>query len=401
MTYDLAAWLNLALRWLHVVAGVCWIGASFYFVWLDNSLRPTNPPTPGVKGDLWAVHGGGFYHKRKFTAAPPELPEHLHWFKWEAYTTWISGFLLLCVLYYWGAPVYLIDKAKIAFTPLQAVGVGASSILGGWLVYETLCRSPLASFPRLFAALWFLAVTAAAVVLTRIFSDRGAFIHVGAIIGTVMAANVLVVIIPGQRKAVAAMIAGQPVDPRYGATAKLRSVHNNYMTLPVIFIMISNHYPIVVGHPLNWLLLSLISAGGISIRHYFMRRHFGANPHGYLFAGGMLVAIASVVATEVHSKTTLGPAASLATPAASFAMVEAVVETHCIACHSRHPTHTGFSAPPNGAAFDTPEDIKKYAPRMFDMAVASHAMPLGNETGMTDADRAALGAWIKAGADTR
>jgi uncharacterized membrane protein len=260
LTYDLAAWLNLALRWQHVIAGICWIGASFYFVWLDNSLRATDPPTPGVKGELWAVHGGGFYHKRKFTVAPPELPEHLHWFKWEAYTTWITGFLLLSVLYYWGAPVYLIDKAKVAFTPLQAIATGLGFIVGGWLVYEALCRSPLAKFPRLFAALWFLALTGAAFVLTRLFSDRGAFIHVGAIIGTVMAANVLLVIIPGQRKAVAAMIAGTPVDPRFGISAKLRSVQNNYMTLPVIFIMISNHYPIVLNNPLNWLLLSLIPA---------------------------------------------------------------------------------------------------------------------------------------------
>ncbi len=393
MTYDLAAWLNLALRWLHVIAGICWIGASFYFVWLDNSLRATDPPTPGVKGELWAVHGGGFYHKRKFTVAPPELPEHLHWFKWEAYTTWITGFLLLSVLYYWGAPVYLIDKAKVAFTPLQAIATGLGFIVGGWLVYEALCRSPLAKFPRLFAALWFLALTGAAFVLTRLFSDRGAFIHVGAIIGTVMAANVLLVIIPGQRKAVAAMIAGTPVDPRFGISAKLRSVQNNYMTLPVIFIMISNHYPIVLNNPLNWLLLSLISAGGVSIRHYFMRRHFGANPHGYLFVGGVLVVIASIIGAEVHPNIA-------SRPAPPFATVQAIVDTHCISCHSPRPSHDGFSAPPAGVVFDTPEHIKLYAPRMYDMAVASHAMPLGNETGMTDAERAELGAWIKAGAVT-
>lgn len=394
MNYDLAAWLNLALRWLHVIAGICWIGASFYFVWLDNSLRATDPPTPGVKGELWAVHGGGFYHKRKFTVAPPELPKHLHWFKWEAYTTWISGFLLLCVLYYWGAPVYLIDKARVAFTQPQAIAVGLAFIVGGWMAYEGLCRSPVAGFPRVFAALWFLALTGATFALTRVFSDRGAFIHVGAIIGTVMAANVLLVIIPGQRKAVAAMIQGRPVDPRFGATAKLRSVHNNYMTLPIIFIMISSHYPLVINHPLNWLLLSILSAGGVSIRHYFMRRHFGANPHGYLFVGAMLVFLVSVIATEVQPRVP-----EVAAP--SFATVQVLVDTHCIACHSPNPTHAGFSAPPDGVVFDTPEHIQKYAPRMFDMAVASHAMPLGNEKGMTDAERAQLGAWIKAGAKVR
>jgi uncharacterized membrane protein len=392
LSYDLAAWLNMGLRWLHVVAGVCWIGASFYFVWLDNSLRPTDPPTPGVKGELWAVHGGGFYHKRKFIVAPPELPEHLHWFKWEAYTTWLSGFLLLCVLYYWGAPAYLIDRAKVAFSPPEAILVGLSFILGGWLVYEGLCRSPLAKASRLFAAVWFLALTGSAFVLTRVFSDRGAFIHVGAIIGTVMAANVLVVIIPGQRKAVAAMIAGQPVDPRFGLTAKPRSVHNNYMTLPVIFIMISNHYPMVTGHPLNWLLLSLISAGGVSIRHFFMRRHLGFFEHGYLALGAMLVVIATLLATEVQ------PKAAAPAPTPSFATVKSLIDTHCIMCHSPHPTHRGFSAPPGGAAFDTPERIRNYAPRIYDMVVASHAMPLGNETGITDAERGEIGAWVKAGA---
>ncbi len=391
MNDDLVAWLNLALRWLHVVAGVCWIGASFYFVWLDNNLRPTVPPREGVKGELWAVHGGGFYQKQKFLGAPPQMPEHLHWFKWEAYATWMSGFALLCVLYYWGAPVYLIDTAKVPFTQTQAVGVGLGFILGGLGVYELLCRSPLARWPRLFAATWFLVLTGAAFVLTRLFNDRGAFIHVGAIIGTVMAANVLLVIIPGQRKAVDAMLAGRPVDPRFGQTAKLRSVHNNYMTLPVIFIMISNHYPMVVSHPLNWLLLAILSAAGVSIRHYFMRRHFGHNDHGYLFIGAMLGFIASVIATEVHPKLALGPPPP-------FATVQALVDTHCVACHSPRPTHKGFTAPPNGVVFDTPEHIQKYAPRMYDMAVVTHAMPLGNEMGMTDVQRAQLGAWIKAGA---
>ena len=393
MAYDLAAWLNLALRWLHVVASVCWIGASFYFVWLDNNLRPPVPEREGVKGELWAVHGGGFYQSQKFMLAPPQMPEHLHWFKWEAYTTWISGFLLLTVLYYWGAPVYLIDTAKVDFTQAGAIATGLGFIVGGLLVYEALCRSPLAGRPRLFAAIWFAALTGAAYALTRIFNDRGAFIHVGAIIGTVMAANVLLVIIPGQRKAVAAMLAGRPVDPRFGMIAKLRSVHNNYMTLPIIFIMISNHYPIVVSHSLNWLLLAMLSAAGVAIRHYFNLRHFGRNRHEYLFCGAMLAFIASIVATQVQPRLALGPAPP-------FATVQALIDTHCVMCHSPHPTHKGFTAPPNGAVFDTPEHIQKYAPRIYDMAVASHAMPQGNETGITDAQRAQLGAWVKAGART-
>jgi uncharacterized membrane protein len=393
MAYDLAAWLNLALRWLHVVAGVCWIGASFYFVWLDNNLRPPVPEREGVKGELWAVHGGGFYQSQKFLVAPPQMPEHLHWFKWEAYTTWISGFGLLSVLYYWGAPTYLIEPSRVPFTHLGAVAAGIGCIAAGWAVYELLCKA-LSSRPRLFSLAWYLALVAAAYGLTHVFSDRGAFIHVGAIIGTVMAANVLAVIIPNQRKSVALLLAGKPVDPKLGATGKVRSVHNNYMTLPIIFIMISNHYPIVMGHPLNWLLLALLGAAGVSIRHYFNLKHFGHDRHDFLFYGVMLGFIASVIATEVHPAVKLGPVPP-------FAKVQVLVDTHCVMCHSAQPTHKGFTAPPNGAVFDTPAHIQKYAPRIYEMAVASHTMPLGNETGLTDAERAELGAWIKAGAPLR
>jgi uncharacterized membrane protein len=391
MAYDLSAWLNLALRWLHLIAGISWIGASFYFVWLDNSIRPSEPPEDGVKGELWAVHGGGFYQARKFITAPPHMPEHLHWFKWEAYTTWISGFGLLAVLYYWGAPVYLIDRAKVDFTTPGAIAAGIGAILGGLLVYEGLWRSPLARRPAAFAVTWYLILVAAAFGLTRIFSDRGAFIHVGAIIGTVMAANVLLVIIPNQRKIVAAMLAGRAIDPKLGATGKLRSVHNNYMTLPVVFIMISNHYPIVTGHPLNWLLLALLSLAGVSIRHFFNVLHSGVARHDFLFYGAMLVFITSIIATQVRPKADTGPAAS-------FARVQAIISTHCVMCHSPMPTHKGFAAPPNGAAFDSPAHIQAYAPRIYEMAVASHTMPMGNETGMTDAERAELGSWIKGGA---
>lgn len=390
MAYDLAAWLNLALRWLHVIAGVCWIGASFYFVWLDNNLRPANPPKEGVKGELWAVHGGGFYQSQKFLTAPPQMPERLHWFKWEAYATWLSGFALLCVLYYWDAPVYLIDSAKVPFAHWGAIAAGLAFIVGGWAVYELLCKA-LIQRPRLFSGVWYLALVAVTWALTRIFSDRGAFIHVGAIVGTVMAANVLLVIIPNQRKSVALLLAGKPVDPKLGATGKVRSVHNNYMTLPVIFIMISNHYPMVTGHPLNWLLLAMLGGAGVSIRHYFNLRHFGHNRHEYLFCGAMLAFGASIVATQVQPRIVLGPVPP-------FARVQALIDTHCVMCHSPRPTHKGFTAPPNNAVFDTPAHIQQYAPRIYDMAVASHAMPLGNETGITDAERAELGAWVKAGA---
>jgi uncharacterized membrane protein len=392
MDYDFAAWAGLALRWLHVITGVAWIGASFYFVWLDNNLRPPVPEKDGVKGELWAVHGGGFYHSQKYMTAPSHMPEHLHWFKWEAYTTWLSGFALLIVLYYVGAPVYLIDTAKNAFTQAQAIGTGLAFIFGGLLVYEALCRSPLGQRPRLFGVAWFLALTAATYVLTKLFTDRGAFIHVGAIIGTCMVGNVFLIIIPNQRKIVADMLAGRPVDPRLGAMGKQRSVHNTHMTLPVIFIMISNHYPMVTSHHLAWLLLALISAGGVSIRYFFILKHHGIIRHEFLALGALLIFSVSVIAST-KPKTDV-----VVTSPVPFATAQAIIQKHCVTCHSATPTHKGFAAPPLGAAFDTPEHIQKYAPKIHERAVATTSMPLGNETGITDAERAQLGAWIKQGA---
>jgi len=392
MDYDLPGWLNLCLRWLHVIAGVAWIGASFYFVWLDNNLRAPVPEKDGVKGELWAVHGGGFYHSQKYMVAPAHMPDHLHWFKWEAYTTWLSGFALLIVLYYWQAPVYLIDTAKHAFSQPAAISVGLAFIFGGLAVYEALCRSPLGQRGLWFGIVWFGALTAAAYVLSKLFSDRGAFIHVGAIIGTAMVANVFLVIIPNQRKIVADMLSGRPVDPRLGAMGKQRSVHNTYMTLPVIFIMISNHYPMVTGHPLSWLLLAMISAGGISIRQFFLLKHHGKIRHDFLFYGAMLVFAATVVAsTKPKDKV------EITTPV-PFATAQAIVQKHCVMCHSATPTHAGFSAPPLGATFDTPEHIQTYAPKIRERAVLSTGMPLGNETSMTVEERAQLGAWINQGA---
>jgi uncharacterized membrane protein len=393
MGYDLAAWLNLALRWMHVLFGICWIGASFYFVWLDNHLTPPETPEEGVYGELWAVHGGGFYQARKFLLAPPKMPAHLHWFMWEAYSTWLSGFALMIVVYYLQPHVYLIDPSKLALAPWQAIGLSLASIFGGVVVYEILCRTPLAKQPGLFGAAWFALLTLDAWVQTRLFSDRAAFIQVGATIGTVMVANVFLVIIPNQRKNVASMIAGRPVDPRLGAAGRLRSVQNNYMTLPVIFLMISNHYAIITNHPLNWLLLALLSAAGVSIRHFFMLLHKGAVRHDFLFYGLVLFFGMTVLATWDKPSLGVAPVGT-----ATFAQAQGIIQTHCIMCHSPMPTHKGFTAPPANVVFDTPAHIQSFAPRIYDMAVARRAMPLGNETGMTDKERATLGAWIAGGA---
>ena len=393
MGLDITAWLNMAIRWLHLTAGIAWIGSSFYFMWLDAGLKPGATPTPGIQGELWAVHSGGFYHKRKFLVAPPEMPDELHWFKWEAYTTWISGALLLSLIYYYGASLYLIDASKLALSQWQAIGLGVGFIAGGWLVYDGLCRSPLGRTLPVFGAVWFALLTGAAYVLTRVFSDRGAFIHVGAIIGTVMVANVFLIIIPNQAKVVAAVLAGEAADPKLGKQAKQRSVHNNYMTLPVLLIMISSHYPMVFSNGLNWLLLAGLGASGATIRHFFNLKNAGRLAPEYL-GFGVLIFLAVMAASTIDKPSDKAPSG----PPPSFAEAQAMIRTHCIMCHSATPTHKGITTAPAGVAYDTPALIHQYAAKILERAVDTTSMPLGNETHMTMQERVQLGAWIRAGA---
>jgi uncharacterized membrane protein len=394
MSFDLAGWANLAIRWLHLTAGVAWIGSSFYFMWLDARLKPLPQPREGVAGELWAVHSGGFYQKQKFLVAPPEAPAELHGFKWEAYTTWISGVLLLALIFYLGADLNLVDRARLPLRPWQAIAIGVGSLVAGWLAYDALCRSPLGRNLRAFGVVWFLILTAAAYGLTRVFSDLGAVMHVGAIIGTVMAANVFFVIIPNQRKLVAQMLAGEAPEARLGKLSKQRSVHNNYMTLPVLFIMISNHYPMVYAAPLNWLWLAGLGVAGWTIRHFFNLRNAGRFHPEVLAWGALAFATVAVVSEAARPK----PAAAVPVP--PFSQVRALVDRHCVTCHAAHPTHRGISAAPNGAAFDTDAGLRRYASRIYERTVLTHAMPQGNETGMTEAERQSLGAWIRAGART-
>ncbi|MBU6437656.1 MAG: urate hydroxylase PuuD, partial [Betaproteobacteria bacterium] len=277
-TAYLLDWLNLLLRWLHVVTGIAWIGASFYFVWLDNSLKPPKDRDlidKGVSGELWAVHGGGFYNPQKYMVAPAHLPEELHWFKWESYSTWMSGFALLGFLYYLNAGTYLVDKSVLDITPVQAVLASLGFLAGGWVVYDLLCRSALAKHEALLGLVIYAFLVACAYALTHVFSGRAAFLHMGAMIATIMTANVLMVIIPGQRKVVAQMRAGQPVNPVYGQRGKQRSVHNNYFTLPVLFAMLSNHYAFTYSSPHAWLLMALVLAAGVLMRLYFNLAHKG------------------------------------------------------------------------------------------------------------------------------
>jgi uncharacterized membrane protein len=392
VSFGWGAWANLAIRWLHLTAGIAWIGSSFYFMWLDSHLKAPVEPREGVAGELWSVHSGGFYHQKKFMVAPSGMPDELHWFKWEAYTTWISGFLLLGLIFYVGADVNLIDAGRLALTRWQAIGIGLGTLVAGWLVYDGLCRSPLGRNLRAFGVVWFLVLTAAAWGLTRVFSDFGAVMHVGAIIGTVMAANVFLVIIPNQRKVVVQVLAGAAPDPALGKQAKQRSIHNNYMTLPVLFIMVSNHYPMIVSAPLNWLWLAGLGVVGWTIRHFFNLKNAGQIRYDVLALGALAFATVAVL------NETAKPPPLAEVPPPPFADVRTLIDRHCVTCHAAQPTHKGVTAPPNGVVLDTDVGLTKNAPKVYERAVATHSMPLDNETGMTDAERASLGAWIKAGA---
>lgn len=399
MVAALEIWANLAIRWLHLIVGISWIGSSFYFMWLDSHLKkpddaPANVPEGGVAGELWSVHSGGFYRQMKFMVAPAGMPQDLHWFKWEAYTTWISGFLLLGLIFYVGADLNLIDRSRADLAGWQAIALGLGSLVAGWAVYDGLCRSPVGQNLRLFSVVWFAVLVAAGWGLTRVFSDLGAFMHVGAIIGTVMAANVLMIIIPNQRRVVAQVLAGETPDPALGKQAKQRSVHNNYMTLPVLFIMISNHYPMIFAAPLNWLWLAGLGIAGWTIRHFFNLRNAGRTEPQVLVFGALAFLTVAVLNESARPK----PAAVAEVPA--YAEVRAIVDRHCVTCHAAHPTHRGVPVAPNGAMFDTAEGLRKHAQRIYERAVATTSMPQGNETGMTAEERGRLGAWIKAGART-
>jgi uncharacterized membrane protein len=393
-------WLNLLVRWLHVITGIAWIGASFYFVWLDNTIRPPAPGSElakkGVSGELWAVHGGGFYNPQKYLVAPAELPQDLHWFKWEAYSTWLSGFALLTIVYYFNAQAMMVDRSVADLSSWQAVGIGLASLVVGWTVYDLLCRSKLGKHDLAFGVVTFALLVGAAYVLTHLLSGRAAYIHIGAMIGTIMVANVLMLIIPGQRKMVAAMKAGQTPDPVHGLKAKQRSVHNNYFTLPVLFIMISNHYAMTYRNEHAWAVLAAIMAAGVLIRHFFNLRHKGRIEWGYPAAGvALLLALAVAIAPKAPVAAKPG-----ADPAAQFAQVRAIIDQRCVTCHASHPTQPGFATAPAGVMLDDPHAIGQNAGRIYQQAVQLKAMPLANLTNMTDAERAQVAAWFEAGAKT-
>lgn len=409
-------WISLFVRWFHVVAGVAWIGASFYFIWLDNNLRtpPKWKQDKGIKGDLWAIHGGGFYEVAKYAYGPEKMPETLHWFKWEAYTTWLSGFALLIIVYYFGASAYLIDPSVNAMSPTTAISLGLGLIFGGLGLYEFACRSPLAKYPLAFGIGLVALVCIVSYLSTQWFSGRGAYIHVGALIGTIMAGNVFFNIMPNQRKMVAAVADKKDIDPTWGASAKLRSVHNNYFTLPLLFIMISNHYPMTYQHPQNWLVLIAIMAAAAWIRHFFNLRHVGTTKPGILVSGAVaMLAIALWVSwpqspshtsneghedvslvDEVGKKVTANNAVAQASSEVSNERVVSLITTHCVGCHSRTPTDDIFKVAPLGVVLDTWEDIERFAPQVVRRTTVTKDMPFLNKTKMTDKERQEIARWF-------
>lgn len=382
-------WLNLLIRWAHLIAGVGWIGTSFYFIGLDLSLRKREGLDEDVYGSSWQVHGGGFYNVEKYLVAPKKLPDDLVWFKWESYLTWVTGFALLVVQYYYNANSYLIDPGVMALEPWQAISISVASLVGGWLIYDGICRSPIGKNTGLLAVCLFILILGASYLFTHVFSGRGALIHVGAFVGTIMAVNVFGIIIPNQKKVAAALMRGEAPDARYGQIGKQRSVHNNYLTVPVLLMMVSNHYPMLTGHPHSWLLVALILVIGASIRHLLNRHEAGDMFKQYawtlpLAAVGLIAAM--IMTAPVARDYGDGKVSDMA--------VLDLMQKHCTSCHAAVPTSDMVDEAPQGLEFESIADIKRYMDRIKAQTVDSDAMPLGNETGMTEAERTTLGAWF-------
>jgi len=394
----LTQWVGAILRWLHVIAGIAWIGSSFYFIHLDLSLKPRPGLPSGVKGDEWQVHGGGFYHMMKYLVAPAQMPDSLTWFKWEAYTTWLSGFALLVVVYYLGADLFLIDTSVLDLTARQAAGIAFGGLVVSWLVYEGLCRSPLGRQEVALALVGYVYLVALTYAFTHVFSGLGAFTQIGALIGTIMVANVFIIIIPYQKKTVAAMLAGKEPDPVWGELGKQRSVHNNYLTLPVVFLMLSNHYPLMFATRYNWIIVAIVLAIGPVIRHFFNSRHEGkGNPWwtwAVAAAGMLAVAWLSGAGPRVLTTGELPPVPQ-------FSKVADIVISRCSMCHAAEPVWEGIPAAPKGVMLDSDKEIRLHARLIETFAVRSQAMPPGNITEMTPQERLVLAAWLAAGAPAK
>ena len=405
-------WINFVARWVHVITAIAWIGSSFYFVALDLSLKKREDLPRGAGGEAWQIHGGGFYNMVKYLVAPDRLPKELTWFKWEAYSTWISGFFLLCVLYYRGADLFLVDPQVSMLSPKEAIALSVVSLALGWLAYDLLCKSPLGESDVKLAAAGFVVLVAAAYGFGQMFSGRGAMLQMGALIGTMMVANVFFIIIPNQRKVVDALLAGRSPDPKLGKQAKQRSLHNNYLTLPVLFLMLSNHYPLAFGSHWAWVMVALVLVMGGVIRHFFNSRHAGKPTPWWTWAVAtacmaVIVWLSSLpppreheVATETKPWISTQPPAPVQTAEAaadpkpvSFAQVTDIVISRCSMCHSTMPGWEGINEAPRGVLLDSPEEIRRHASLIRLQAVLTHSMPPANVSQITPEERDLLGRW--------
>ena len=382
----------MLVRWIHVIAGIAWIGSSFYFVHLDLSLKSGRSLPDKASGDAWQVHGGGFYHMVKYMVAPDHMPSELTWFKWEAYATWFSGMGLLIIVYYLGAELFLIDQSVLNISPTGAIFMSIASLIAGWLIYDFLCRSLLGKNEILLGAVGFVFLTLASYLFTQIYSSRGAFVHIGALIGTIMVANVLMVVIPGQRKVVAALIKGEQPEAIHGIRGKQRSVHNNYLTLPVIFVMIANHYPLAFATKWNWVIVSLTLIIGVVVRHFYNTRHKGEPSPWWTWGVATLCMVAIVWLSQ------LGPAngervEAMAPTQVAMDDVEEIIVVRCSMCHANEPAWDGMIVPPKGVILEDVENIRKNAREIAMQAVWTHAMPPGNITEMEQEERQLLANW--------
>ncbi len=396
----LGEWLELAVRWLHVITAIAWIGSSFYFIALDLGLHRDRNLTSGADGEEWQVHGGGFYHIQKYLVAPAEMPDHLVWFKWESYATWLSGFAMLALVYYLGAELYLIDPAVMELTQAQAIAISIASLAFGWIAYNTLCKVFVNANQTALMAALFVVLVGMAWFYTQVFSGRAAMLHLGAFTATIMSANVFFIIMPNQRVVVADLIAGRKADPKYGKIAKQRSTHNNYLTLPVVFLMLSNHYPLVFATDYNWIIASLVFLMGVTIRHWFNTRHARkGNPHWTLGLTVILFLITAWLSTAAMrtqpEEAALQGAALRYASAAGFDDVVGIVQGRCSMCHAAEPGWEGLAWPPKGVVLETPTQIAHEAKRIYVQAGITHAMPPANLSYMEPAEREAIIHWFR------
>ena len=402
--YDWAVlweWVEIAARFAHVITGIAWIGSSFYFIALDLGLHRDRNLASGADGEEWQVHGGGFYHVQKYLVAPEAMPDHLVWFKWESYATWLTGFLMLVLVYYMGAQLYLIDATVMELTVGQAVGISIGSLAFGWVIYDLICKSRFGNDnTRLMLGLYLILV-GMAWGYTQVFSGRAALLHLGAFTATIMSANVFFIIMPNQRIVVADLKAGRKPDPKYGKIAKQRSTHNNYLTLPVLFLMLSNHYPLVFATPYNWVIACLVFLMGVTIRHWFNSKHARhGNPHWTWVVTVVLFLIiawlSSVRSDPIEGEAAVSGEAAQFAAAAGFEGVTSIVQGRCAMCHAAEPVWDGMLRAPKGVHLETPAQIAGAARRIYLQAGVSHAMPPGNLTYIEPAERAQIVAWFRA-----